>query len=108
MVLCCTCRLLSEVITVLYGKLWLTWYLCVFLRLQPLWKGVLSAEEREDGKAALSELSRRSQFMKNPRYKTSAFSNTAASAAARVGGPAEMSRWGNSAVHTVLICSVAL
>ena len=60
--------------------------------MQPLWKGVLSAEEREEGKAALSELARRSQFMKNPRYKASAFSNTAASGAARDGWLAGMNR----------------
>ena len=61
-------------------------------QLQPLWKGVLSAEEREEGKTALSELARRSQFMRNPRYKTSSFSNTAASGAARDGRLAEVNR----------------
>lgn len=59
----------------------------------PLWKGVLSAEEREEGKSALSELARRSQFIKNPRYKASSLSNTAASGAARDGRLAEVNRW---------------
>lgn len=60
--------------------------------LQPLWKGVLSAEERGEGKAALSELARRSQFMRSPRYKTTSFSNTAASGAVRDGKLAEVKR----------------
>ena len=67
---------------------------------------MLSAEEREEGKTALSELARRSQFMKNPRYKASSLSNTAASGAARDGKLAEVNRWVThtyalTLVHTV-------
>ena len=54
---------------------------------------MLSAEEREEGKTALSELARRSQFMKNPRYKAFSLSNTAASGTGRDGRLAEVNRW---------------
>ena len=66
---------------------------------------MLSAEEREEGKTALSELARRSQFMKNPRYKASSFSNTAASGAARDGKLAEVNRW---VTHTYALTYVRM
>ena len=40
----------------------------------------MSAEERLEGKHTLAELSRKSEFLRNPRYKSTVLSNTAASA----------------------------
>ena len=46
--------------------------------LQPLWKGVTATGERVEAKLALSELARKAEYKKNPRYKSSTLSNTAA------------------------------